>query len=263
MQRVLAAGDDTVVTTETGADDRAVIDPRHRLPAEGSVAILAAGCREYVPCMLAAGGKAVVAGNAVAVYADMVEYCGRPGECHVAIVADVTGLDVAGILAAGGKAVVTVYAGTGYHRVIDSEHGEPRIGAVAGIAVAEKADVPARRSTRLYPAGVGMAVAALSRGARENALHVTGFAGRQGMLEFERENGRVMIEFGTRLLRQAVGCMETAQQRRQQEGEEGPVKALWRVSVSDGGVRTHGFGSCVAPKPRVRRDCRLMVSKCR
>ena len=62
-----------IVTGATSAEDLSVVDSRGGHKSYGAMAVLADVCRLHVNRTLANGGNAVMAGNAIADYASMIE----------------------------------------------------------------------------------------------------------------------------------------------------------------------------------------------
>ena len=132
---MLADGRRAVVTGEAGADDVGVIDPCHRQPAAGAMAVLADRVGLDVVGVLAGGFGAVVTAGTIAGDVAVVEHCAAPAVGGMAVITAVGAGDVRWMLADGGGAVVTGEAGTDDIRMIDTHNRDP-----AGVAVTVFAD---------------------------------------------------------------------------------------------------------------------------
>ena len=106
VSRVLTGCGRIVVTGETGANDLRMVDGICRRPVHIVVAILADIGRQHMRRALAGRIDAVVAADAVAGDADVIEICRNPGGCRMAVVAVVAALDVRRVLAGRCRAVV-------------------------------------------------------------------------------------------------------------------------------------------------------------
>jgi len=121
VQRWFAFGYDAVVTTETGPQNRAVIDPV-RFPVMGVMAVFTAGGRRYVTGILALGDNAVVAKNTITGNVQVIKL---PAESGMAVVAGISTRDMSGILALGDDAIMAAGTATNHSGVIDPDHVGP------------------------------------------------------------------------------------------------------------------------------------------
>ena len=125
MLWMLAFGLDAVMTAVAIAQYRSMIDPQHRRPGIGAVAVFAAVRGEYVCRILAFGDYAIVAADTVSADVCMIEYRARPGECSMAIVAVIGAADMAGRLAHGSNVVMTSLAWPGNRDMVHLDHRVP------------------------------------------------------------------------------------------------------------------------------------------
>lgn len=137
----LADGRHAVVAGCAGAEHVGVVDLRHRTEGESRMAIFADVVRCDVHRALADGADAVVALDAVAGDARMIEPCGYPCKIRVAVLASISARNVVEMLTGSGDAVVAVAAGTEDVGVIDLQHGTEAKGRVAVFADIVGADV--------------------------------------------------------------------------------------------------------------------------
>ncbi len=121
----------SVVTAVTGAHDRAVIDPRHRTPAVGDVAVFTTIVGGNVIVILSSCFRSVVATDAVSRHPAVVEINRGPIIGHVAVFAGVWTLDMVVALARRCCSVVTAGTGPNDRAMIDPRHRTPAVGDVA------------------------------------------------------------------------------------------------------------------------------------
>lgn len=121
VQRWFTFGYYAVVTTETGPQNRAVIDP-FRFPVMGVMAVFTAGGRRYVTGILALGDNAVVAKNTITGNVQVIKL---PAESGMAVVTGISARHMSGILALGDDTVVAAGTATDHDRVIDLDHVGP------------------------------------------------------------------------------------------------------------------------------------------
>ncbi len=191
MGWTLASRNDAVVAAKTGTQHRIVVDSCNRAPVGGSVAILATVSGGNVGRIFTLGDAAVMAKHTVAGNADVVEI---PVVCRMTIITLIATRHVSWILARDNGAVVAADAAADDHGMVDSWDISPGIGPVTIIAITDDPDMVTRRGACLDPSRVRMTIHAASWGADENSLQVTGFAGRQRVLEIERKVCLIVIE---------------------------------------------------------------------
>jgi len=131
MLRVLSPGDHTIVTTRAGAHHLQMIDPRNRTERHRVVAVLANIGRRNVISRLTRGRRSVVAGRTIAVYAGMIEECGHPRLCPMAVVALIAGWQMAGRFSGGSAVVVAALATSVGLEMIDPRDRHPGRSPVA------------------------------------------------------------------------------------------------------------------------------------
>ena len=121
VQRWFAFGYYAVVTTETGPQYRAVIDPG-RFPVMGVMAVFTAGGGRYVAGIFAFRDRAVMAKYTITGNIQVIKL---PAESGVAVVAGISARDMSGIFALGDDAIVAAGTATNHSRVIDPDHVGP------------------------------------------------------------------------------------------------------------------------------------------
>lgn len=198
MCRALAARDDAVVTAETGAQNRVVVDPCDRAPVGGPVAILTAVGRRDMAWVFTLGGRSVVAKHAVTGNVDMVEL---PVVGRVAVVTGIAARHVSRMFSRRNDVVMAAYTAADDDRMIDPGDVGPVVGGMAVIAIADNANMVIGCGAGLDPAGIGVAIDATSWCADEYSLQVAGFAGFEGVFEVERETGFVVVEIRSEVQR--------------------------------------------------------------
>jgi len=155
VRRVLAGRDDAVVTGSARTEDLCVIDGVGRRPNVAVVAVLTDIARLYMCLGLACCFDTVVAAEAVADDANMVE-CGRtPGVRGVAVVTGIAAVDVRRVFARCCDAVVAGTAGANDLRVVDRKRRREHVGGVAVFA-----DVAGLYMCRVLAGCLGAVVAA-------------------------------------------------------------------------------------------------------
>ena len=107
---MFTGGRDAVMTRAAGAQDLRVIDANRRCPGGFAVAILADISRLNMRWRLACRGRAVMAADTVVEDIAVIEYCRKPRDRIVAVIALVGGRHVSWCLAGGLDTVVTAYA---------------------------------------------------------------------------------------------------------------------------------------------------------
>ena len=223
MPRVFAVGHAPVVATETGPDDRRVIDAC-RTPAPGVMTVLTGRGGQYVSGIFALGDTAVMTTDTIAGDTYMIVAGARPGDRVVTVVAGIRTHHVPAIFTLGDNAVVTALATSDHGDMVDSKHIGPYRGRMANLAFTDDPYMPAARGTGFYPTGQRMASGALSRRTDKNALYVTGFATHQGVFEIQRKARVVMIEIGTDLERNGATCIESAQDQQGHQSRQSRTK---------------------------------------
>ena len=122
MHRILALGDDAIVTTEAGSDYRTVVNPDYRYPVPGIVTILATRRRRDVAGIFTFSKSAVMTTDTIAGGVDMIKF---PAQCNVAGIADITARYMSRILALGGNPIVAARTATADRGVIDPDNVGP------------------------------------------------------------------------------------------------------------------------------------------
>ena len=110
-------------------------------------------------------------------------------------------------------------AAADYCGVIDSGDVSPYGGPVTEIAVTDDPYMSAGRGAGLYAACIRMAVDASTRRTNKNSLQVTGFAGNQGMPEFQGEQCLVMIEIRAKIECRGVFRIKAAQHEQNHQSD--------------------------------------------
>ena len=122
---VLTFCNNAIVATETATDDRIVIHPRKRHPADSSVAIVTDIRRENMFCMLTLGNRAIVTADATSTDIGMVENSVCPGKGTVAIVAIFATLNMLRVFTRRYHTIVTTLATPCYGKMINSKNVLP------------------------------------------------------------------------------------------------------------------------------------------
>lgn len=154
--------------------------------------------------ILAFGDRAVMAKHAVIVDVHVVKL---PVECRVTVIADIVTGDVPGVFPRGNDAVMAICTATYDRGMIDPGHVRPGVGRMTKIAIADHPYMSARRGAGFNTACVRVTVGTAPGRADEYPLQVTGFACRQGVTEFQRKVGFVVIEFRPEIQCAAAACI--------------------------------------------------------
>jgi len=210
VSRVFALGDGAVMTTETGADDRRVIDAC-RTPSPGAMTVLTGRGGQDVTGIFALGDPTIMTTYTIAGDTHMIVAGTHPGNGIVAVIAGIRTHDMPGMFAFSDHPVMATLTTSDHGNVIDSKHVGPYRGRVTNLAFTDDPYVLTARSAGFYPTRQRMASGALRRCADENSLYVAGFATHQGMFEIQRKSGVVMIEIGIDLKRGGAACIKSAQ----------------------------------------------------
>jgi len=131
VRRVLAGGDDAVVTGTTTSDHLRVIDGHDGREHIRGVAVVTDIRRSDVCRVLTGCVRAVMAAKTVTGDVPVIEIRGQPTNCAVTVIAIVTAGDMRRIFASGNDAVVAGATTPDHLGVIDSHHGRKRSRGVA------------------------------------------------------------------------------------------------------------------------------------
>jgi hypothetical protein len=161
--------------------------------------------------VFAFGDPTIVTTDTIAGDARMIVAGALPGNRVVTVIAGIRTYDMPRIFAIGDNSVVATLTTSDHGNVVDSKHVGPYRGSVANLAFTDDPNMLAGRGAGFYPTRQRMASGALSRRTNKNPLHVTGFAGHQGMFEIQRISRVVMIEIGANLKCSGATSIESAQ----------------------------------------------------
>ena len=149
MTGVFTLGDGTIVTTETGSNDRRVIDAC-RYPATGAMTVLTGRSRQDVTRVFALGDGTIMTTDTITGDTHMIVAGTHPGDRIVTVIAGVRTKDVPGIFALGDNAVVTVLTTSDHGNVVHSKHVAPFCRRVTNLAFADYPYVLAGRGAGFY-----------------------------------------------------------------------------------------------------------------
>lgn len=143
-----APGYDSVMTTETGTDDRTVIDSHHRYPVASIVAVLAASRGRYMSRVFPLCNPAVMTADAIAGYLYMIKF---PAQRNMAGIADITARDMSGILSLCDNIVVATRTAAVHGGMINSNNVAPQSGRMTIVAITDNPYMLAGWGARFYP----------------------------------------------------------------------------------------------------------------
>jgi hypothetical protein len=123
--RRLAGRRGIVMTAEAGPQHSGMVNPNHRDPGAGPVAILAQRRGLDMAAVLARGRGTIMAARAVATHRAVIERRRRPGIGAVTVIAGVVTGDVIGRLAGCRGVVMTAEAGPQHFGMIDLDRRQP------------------------------------------------------------------------------------------------------------------------------------------
>ena len=150
MSRVFALGDDAVMTTETGPDDRRVVNPC-RCPVTGAMAVFTGRGRQYVSRIFPLGDHTIMTTDAITGDTHMIVAGTHPGDRIVTVIADIRTHDMLWMFTFGDHAVVATLTASDHSNVVNSKHVGPYRGRVTDLAFTDDAYMLAGWGAGFYP----------------------------------------------------------------------------------------------------------------